>query len=153
VVSGVQQCVEKLVLAISPVEVDVLGRAGPLGQAQVKRETALEQPTIWSDCKQTSQQPIEGHPLTIPRYLCSHASGTLLEPPLQGLAKRRRILIPHAVVSGPLNEPPRSIGSVSHCHAQAPGCGQSSIHSLADGDLDLLGLSAGLQGIHDAALR
>lgn len=39
VVSGVQERVETLVLAISPVEIDVLGRAGPLGQAQVKRET------------------------------------------------------------------------------------------------------------------
>jgi hypothetical protein len=40
-----------------------LGRAAPLGQAQVKRETALEQPTIRSDRNQT----IESHPLAIPR--------------------------------------------------------------------------------------
>jgi hypothetical protein len=70
VLSGVQERVGKLVLAISPLEVDVVGRAGPLGQAQVKRETALEQPTIRSD-HQTSQQTIEGHPLAIPRY-CAH---------------------------------------------------------------------------------
>jgi hypothetical protein len=50
---------------------------GQLGQAQVKRETALEQPTIRSDRNETSPQTIEGYPLAIPRYLRSPAARSL----------------------------------------------------------------------------
>jgi hypothetical protein len=75
-----------------------LGRAGPLGQAQVKRETTLEQPAVRSNRDETRQQAIEGHPLAIPRQMRSHPDGSLPEPPFKGLAEGRDIPVPHAVV-------------------------------------------------------
>jgi hypothetical protein len=99
VASGGHERVQEFVLAVSSVQVGMLGRAGPLGQAQVKRETTLEQPAVRSNRDETRQQAIEGHPLAIPRQVRSHPDGSLPEPPLKGLAEGRDIPVRHVVVS------------------------------------------------------
>ena len=90
-VSGIQERVEQLVVGPLPVQIDVLGRPGPLGQSQVQRETALEYPGIRGNRDQAGQQTIERYPLAITGQARSIAGRTLLEPTLQGLAECRSI--------------------------------------------------------------
>lgn len=42
VVGSIEERVEKLVLRIAPVDVDVLGRASPLRHPQIEREATFE---------------------------------------------------------------------------------------------------------------
>src|SRR5581483_8579832 len=51
-----------------------------------------------------------------------------------------------------VDEAPHSLGSVGRCGPQAPRRHQATLNRLPDGELDLLRLRAGLEGVDDRAL-
>jgi hypothetical protein len=61
----VEQQIEYVALASMPREVDVSRRACAVGEAEVEREAALQQPPSWRASREPGEQPLEGDALAV----------------------------------------------------------------------------------------
>lgn len=86
----VDQGVEQLLLVGLPRQIDVLRRPCPVLQSQVECEPSFEHPLARRNVQQPRQEPIEHHPLAIPRHTRPVTAGPNLQAILQSASERRR---------------------------------------------------------------
>jgi hypothetical protein len=82
------ECVRERLLVGLPVDVDVTRCSGALGEAQVEREAALQDPVAARDLVEASQEAIEGDSLAIACESRAVARGASLQPLLERLPER-----------------------------------------------------------------
>ena len=79
--------VEKVCLGGLPVEVDVLRGSCSLGEPQVERESALQQPAVGCGGGKAGEQSVEGNALAVAREARSVLAGAGLQSLLECLAE------------------------------------------------------------------
>jgi len=95
----VKQRVEQLLLAGTPLDVDVFRAPRPRGQPQVKGEASLQEPLTVGDGDQSGEQAVEGDALTVAREPGTVPAGPVLQPLLERLPKRGCVFVFHAGTS------------------------------------------------------
>src|SRR5581483_6247528 len=96
---GFDQRLCELLFVRSPVDVDVARRSRALGEPEVEREAALQQPVAGCDLVEASEESVERDSLAVAREERPVSGGTSSQPLLECLPERCRVVVPHAARS------------------------------------------------------
>lgn len=96
---GFDECVEQFLFGYLPVDVDIAGESGALGQSQVEGEAALEQLAAGRGFVESREKSIKGDALSVAIEACDVSGSAREESLLERLPKRGSVAVPHAARS------------------------------------------------------